>query len=284
MENDLSVKIYGVLGNPAKHSLSPLMHNAAFSALQIKAEYRIFEKTENELPSFLASLQSENIFGLNVTVPYKEKITFYLDNLSEEANLIGAVNTIKVYPDKLEGYNTDGDGFVRHIQDELGFGLRGKSISMIGAGGAARAVSAYLCINRVKSISIFDIDKEKRDNLIESLQKTFKKVSFRAAASIDKLYINKADLLINSTPVGMKEADPCLINPTQIHKGLFIYDLIYNPKRTKLLRLAQENGLKFSNGLGMLLYQGVRSFEIWTQRQAPVEIMREALLKGVENL
>jgi shikimate dehydrogenase len=283
MEKNSSSKIYGVLGNPAKHSLSPLMHNAAFKVLKINAEYKIFEKKPEEVEDFLHSLSQQNIYGLNVTVPYKEKVISFMDKLSLEARLIGAVNTIKVLNNKLEGFNTDGEGFLRHLSEVVKFNPQGKVIAIIGAGGAARAVCVSLSQKHPKAISIYDIDKPKAQALVEHLQNNFKEVDFQAADSIAGLNINKSGLLVNASPIGMKESDPCLVDKELLNSGLLVYDLIYNPAETELLRLAKEKGARTSNGLGMLLYQGARSFELWTGKNAPVEIMRKELTEGLKR-
>jgi len=283
MDNN-STKIYGVLGYPVKHSLSPLMHNAAFRALNINAEYRLFEKAPDELEGFIRSLAEEGICGINVTVPYKEKVIPYLNNLSEEAKLISAVNTIKATGNNLEGYNTDGDGFIRHLREDLGFEPGNKRAALLGAGGAARAVSVYLCVARAKAIAIYDVDKAKAQALAAMLVEHFKKVEVRSYNTIKDLNIKECDLLVNATPVGMKEPDPCIVDEHYIKNTQLVYDLVYNPRETKLLKMAKERGAKTSNGLGMLLYQGARAFEVWTGKPAPIEVMRTALNEGVNNL
>jgi len=284
MDKKSPTRIYGVLGWPAKHSLSPAMHNAAFRALKINAEYKIFEKKPQDLEGFLKSLTKENIYGLNVTVPYKETVTAFLDNISGEARLIGAVNTIKVSGNRLEGFNTDGEGFLKHLTEDLGFNPQGKIIAIIGAGGAARAISVYLSKNNPKAIAIYDIDKTKVSALLGHLKENFNNIEFRSADSMEELNIINSDLLINATPVGMKDSDPGLVDEKFIHKGLLVYDLIYNPKETKLLKIAKEKGARISNGLGMLLYQGALSFEHFTDRPAPIETMRQALKEGVNKI
>ena len=284
MDKNSPARVYGVLGYPAKHSLSPLMHNAAFRALNINAEYLIFEKTPQELSGFLHSLAKENIFGLNVTVPYKEKVIPFLNNLSDEAKLIGAVNTIKVSGDNLDGFNTDGEGFINHLSKDLKFNPTGKTVSLIGAGGASRAISVYLCQADPKSIAIFDIDKDKALGLVNHLKEDFPNIDFKLANSIEELKIPNCDLLINATPIGMKQSDAVLVEEKYLHKDLLVYDLIYNPAETKLLKTAKEKGARASNGLGMLLYQGARSFELWTDKPAPIEIIRQALNEGVKKI
>ncbi len=277
MDKESAVKIYGVLGYPVKHSFSPAMHNAAFKALNINAEYKLFEIKPQELNLFLGSLKEKNIAGLNVTIPYKEKVITYLDTISEDAKLIGAVNTVKVTKRGLAGFNTDGKGFLTHLSSVLGFNPRGKTIAIIGAGGSSRAISVYLSKTRPKRLGIYDLDKAKLLALLKSLRDNFKDIEIKEADSIGELDIKNCDLLVNATPIGMKLSDPCLVNATSIHKNLLVYDLIYNPKETKLLKLARENGARVSNGLGMLLYQGMVSFEIWTGRKAPQEVMQKAL-------
>jgi len=271
------MKIYGVLGYPVKHSLSPSMHNAAFKALKIDAEYRFFEVAPSDLNKFFDALMEKGICGLNVTVPYKERVISFLSSLSEEAKLIGAVNTIKISGKGLEGFNTDGEGFLKHLKEDLKFDPAGKNIAVIGAGGAAKAVSVYLSRTRPARISIYDIDTQKAKNLVHHLKENFSIPKINAAESVEGLDIRHCELLINATPVGMKESDPCIVNEGLITDKILVYDLIYNPKETKLLKLAREKGARVSNGLGMLLYQGMVSFEFWTGRKAPKAVMQDAL-------
>ncbi len=275
-------KIYGLIGYPVGHSISPLMHNAAFSYLNINAQYKLFPLKEEEIKGFLASLKQNNIFGLNVTVPYKEKVIPFLAAVSQEAGLIGAVNTIKVSDNKLEGFNTDGAGFLRHLNEDLKFNPRGKAIAIIGAGGASRAVSVFLCNNAPETLLIYDVDRDKLSLLVNYLKEKFKNISINAVDSVAALKIEKSDLLVNASPIGMKETDPCLVDGKFIHKDLLVYDLIYNPAETKLLKLAKEKGARVSNGLGMLLYQGMLAFGIWTGQIAPKEVMQKALWEGLK--
>lgn len=276
------IKTYGLVGYPAKHSLSPAMQNAAFKALKIEAEYKPFELKEEELTGFLESLKENNIQGLNVTYPYKEKVVPFMTSLSVEAGLIGVVNTIRVFPDGLEGFNTDGEGFYKHLTQDLKFSPSGKNIAILGAGGAARAIAVYLCKGQPSSIAIYDIDQSRVQALIERLR-YFKKVSFKAVESVHDLSIKDCSLLVNCTPIGMKQEDHLLVNPELIHKDLLVYDLIYSPVETRLLWVARERGAVCSNGLGMLLYQGAAAFKIWTGQNAPLEVMRQALEEGIRD-
>ncbi|MBM3249911.1 MAG: shikimate dehydrogenase [Candidatus Omnitrophica bacterium] len=278
-------KIYGLIGLPVRHSLSPAMHNAAFAHLKIDAEYRLFELRPEELEDFLSSLSQNRIFGLNVTVPYKEAVLGHLQWLAPEAESIGAVNTIVVKDkDHLEGWNTDGIGFHRHLTDDLRYDPAGKRAAILGAGGAAKAVADQLARRKAKSITLYDADKERSSKLTDKLNREFPECKAHAAGSINGLGLKGQDLLINATPIGMKEADPCLIEKGMLHSGLLVYDLIYNPAETKLLALAKEAGARTANGLGMLLYQGALSFEHWTDKAAPIAIMKEALEEGVKKI
>jgi shikimate dehydrogenase len=272
-------KIYGVIGYPVKHSLSPRMHNAAFKALKINAEYKLFPLREKELGTFLKGLPKKGIFGLNVTVPYKEKVIPYLDKISPLARQAQAVNTIKVVKRKLLGFNTDGKGFLRHLRQDLRFNPRGKSVVVLGAGGGAKAVLLALAGCRPVSIAIYDIDQRKARKLTAYLKKSFRGLEIRQASSIDTLGIENADLLVNATPIGLKKSDPLIVSRQFLRRGMLVYDLIYNPAKTKLLKAALKKGSRVSNGLGMLLYQGAESFSIWTGRNAPLEVMRRALTK-----
>lgn len=304
MENIIPAKIYGLLGYPVAHSLSPSMHNAAFKACSINAEYKLFPVKPEGLEEFLSwnNLKAHNIFGLNVTMPYKEKVIPYINGPSSyTVRLTQAANTIKIYPQKEEeeGFSTDGIGFCWHLQQELKFDYSRKRVAIIGAGGAAKAVSASLAISFSKpvmeyidnqldasiqpaSITIYDVDKIKASKWAEELGKEAISCEIKSVESIEEMDIKNQDLLINATPVGMRETDPSLIEPDMLGESIFVYDLIYSPPQTKLLNLAREKGLKSSNGLGMLLYQGASAFNIFTGVKPPVEIMRQALFEALK--
>jgi shikimate dehydrogenase len=284
MANEELRQIYGVVGFPVKHSFSPAMHNAAFNSLKINAEYRLFEVSPDDLGSFFAGLRQNNVFGLNITIPYKERVVPLLDWVSEEASFIGAVNTVRLARERTEGFNTDGEGFIRHLREAMGFDPLKKSIAILGAGGAARAISVYLARSKAKHIIVYDIDQEKTQKFIVHLRDNFPGVDITGVNSQAGLLLAEINLLVNATPVGMKPSDPCLVRADEFHPGLCVYDLIYNPRETSLLKLAKEKGCKTANGLGMLLYQGMRSFEIWTGRGAPKEIMEQALIEALSKL
>lgn len=274
-------KIYGLIGYPTKHSLSPVMHNAAFSALKINAEYRLFELKSQDLGCFLESLTERNIHGLNVTIPYKEKAIEYLDGYkSFGVRTIGAVNTIVIGREgRLKGFNTDYLGFSRHMSE---LKLKPKRVAIIGAGGAAKAVCFTLAKKDIDEFYVYDVDKNKSLDLARRFQPLFSKCKFLAVDSIEGLKIKNKDMLINASGIGMNKKDPCLVDASMLYTGLFVYDLIYNPAQTKLLKLAKDKGCRYSNGLGMLLYQGVASLNLWIKpKKAPVEIMRQALMDAL---
>jgi len=277
-------RTYGLIGNPIKHSLSPSMHNAAFSYLKIKARYKLFPLGDKELKTFLFSLNKKNIHGLNITIPYKEKVIQLTDGyLSSAVSAIGAANTLTVgRGNKLKLFNTDHLGFARHLKE---LKLNPKKAAIIGAGGAARAICFALGKRKAQEVSIYDIDKFRSLSLMERFNQIFPSTQFLAAESIAALKLEEKSLLVNASSVGMKEEDPLLVDASQLHPGLFVYDLIYNPSETKLLKLAKEYNIPYANGLGMLLYQGVEALNLWiSPKCAPVEVMRAALEKGAKKL
>jgi len=281
-ENSIT-KIYGVLGYPAKHSFSPAMHNAAFKYLKVKARYEKFEKSPQDLDGFLKTLSKNNIYGLNVTIPYKEKVLPYLNGYkSYGVRTIGAANTIVVEKNgKLKGFNTDYLGFYRHISE---LGLRPKRVAIIGAGGAAKAICYILAKKNAAEIYIYDIQKYKALDLVKKYNELFPECRFRPAATLEGLGLKDKDLLINASPVGMRDEDPLLIEASMLDSGIFVYDLIYNPPETKLLTQAKDKGCRYANGLGMLLYQGVESLGFWIKpKKPPIETMRQALEEAVKR-
>ncbi len=284
-----SRSIFGIIGYPVTYSLSPLIHNTGFKELGIDAEYQLFPLKENELDQFFKQLRdpSSAIQGLNVTVPYKETVLKYLDSFQPFAKKVNAINTIVINEDRtLHGFNTDGPGFLTHLTLE-GFDSTNKRIAILGAGGAARAIITVLCLlpERPESIKLYDIDTNKAEVLVNDLKERVDASIVETVFSIDDLNIEIADLLINATPIGMKEGDPSLIEEELIHPKLMVYDLIYT-KETPLVKLAKKNGAKAVSGLGMLFYQGVLAFQHWTNLQLEDDVkmkMQEALEQGINK-
>jgi len=275
---------YGIIGHPVKHSLSPAMQNAAFKACSIDAEYVLFDVEPGELEAFFNQIESERIAGLNVTIPHKIKVKEYLEKngmLDENAKKLGAVNTIKISGDgALCGYNTDGPGFYRSLIEDLKFEPEGKSIFVLGAGGAARAIIMYLG-NGPKTIRVSDIDDGKLKELKEHYVKYYDEKRLVIIKGSIRDALAKSDLFVNATPIGMKDGDPLPIDKNLLHSGMRIYDLVYNRPVTQLVKEANSVKLHAVTGLGMLLYQGAIAFEIWTGEKAPVAVMRKALKEAI---
>ena len=267
--------VYGIFGYPVKHSLSPLMQTAAFNALGIDAVYVPFEVSPENLENAVEGLKAMGIKGINVTVPLKEKIIPFLDSIDETARFMGAVNTVKNVDGKLYGYNTDGDGFVDSLKEE-GIGIGGKKVLIIGAGGSAKAIAYSLLKEGVERIVIANRTFEKAENLAVRLNE----IGAVDPVSLDYLnsIVDKFDILINTTSVGMRESDPSLFDYSLIKPGTVVVDIIYKPFETKLLKVAKSQGAKTINGLEMLIHQGARAFKIWTGKEPPIEVMRKALL------
>lgn len=277
------MKRFGLLGYPVKHSFSAAMHNAAFKELGIDARYELFEIRPKELQQAFKQLVKEGVCGFNVTIPHKEDIISSLDQIHPEAELIGAVNTIKVEEDRTtKGFNTDGPGFITHLTEVVGVNPQGKRISILGAGGAAKAVSVQLAKSGAKSIALFDIDQNKAEDLAAKLKDNFANCEIDLKSSADTLLEPQPDILINATPIGMHKDDELVFNPELFYAQLIIYDLIYNPVETFLLQEAKRKGCRgIFNGLGMLLYQGALALKIWLDLEPPIKVMDEALRKAL---
>ena len=281
-----SSKIYGLVGYPIEHSFSPLMHNAAFKKLNIPGEYHLFQKEPEEVESFLRRMENENIWGLNVTIPYKEKVLDFgcieLDKTACYAREIKAINTIVRRGKDLKGFNTDVAGFLRHL-NKLNFNPLNKRVAILGAGGAGKAVAYAVAKKGVSQIAIFDIDKERGESVSLMLGELFPELNISTVERIEQLDMINKDLLINATPIGLAKDDPCLIEDSILHEDLFVYDLIYNPSPTKLLSLAKNKGLRCSDGLGMLVYQGAFSFIYFTGTLIPYAKIVEAMWEAIDK-
>lgn len=267
-------KITGLYGYPVEHTLSPLMHNAAFEHLGLDYCYLPFSVHPDSLKTAVGAIRALNLAGVNVTIPHKESVIPYLDNVNEEALFIGAVNTIINQGGKLTGYNTDGRGFMRSLT-ENNISPDNKKMLIIGAGGASRAIGYYLS-EKAEKLYLFDTDKMKLEKLASDLSEIRNNIII-----LDKIArLEDFDLLINATPLGLKSTDPLPLDVSGLSPHQTICDLIY--KKTPLLSQSKGKGCKTIDGLGMLLWQGVLAFELWTGTPPPVEIMRSALLSGIQ--
>ena len=268
--------VYGIIGHPVKHSLSPLMQTAAFKALGIDAVYVPFDVDPENLGEAVNGLRALNVKGFNVTIPHKEGVIEYLDFVDEDAEFLGAVNTVKNEEGQLTGYNTDADGFLQSLIEE-GIELEGKRITMFGAGGAARAVGYAVLKGGAKFLNVVNRNFSKGKVVGELLGKRGNVLVFPLKENTIATLLKDTDIVINTTSVGMKPDDPPLFDYSLIPEGLTVVDIIYNPAKTPLLKAAKEKGCKTVNGLGMLIHQGAIAFKIWTGKEAPVEVMKKIL-------
>lgn len=280
MRIDGRTKIVGVIGHPVNHTLSPAMHNAAFSALDMNWAYLAFDVAPEALETAVRGLAALGIVGLNCTVPHKERAIPLLDDISQEARATGSVNTIEVRDRKLFGYSTDGEGFLRSLNDDLGLNPAGMSVVLLGSGGAARAIVVALEFARAATVRVANRTLSRAEKLCSDLagfSKNTALVPVPLQGNAIKKAIKEAHLVVNATSLGWRADDPLPIDPTTLHDKLAVLDTCYRTEGTALLKAAQERGLRSANGLGMLVYQGAASFRIWTARDAPVEVMRRAV-------
>lgn len=275
-------RVFGVLGSPITHSISPQMHNEAFRQLGLDCVYLAFEVGEKDMPTAVEGLRTLNVRGYNVTMPNKNIMATLCDKLSPAAEIIGAVNTVVNDNGILTGYTTDGTGYMRAVED-AGHNIIGKKMTLLGAGGASTAVFVQAALDGLSEISIFSRHNskfnERARNIIEKLKEhTTCKVNLYDLENeaLLRREISESAILTNGTSVGMApDTDNSIINDiTMFHKDLIVSDIIYNPRETKLMRLAKEAGCPTFNGLYMLLYQGAEAFKIWTGQDMPVDIIK----------
>src|SRR5512143_2209528 len=276
-------KIYGIFGYPVEHTFSPGMHNAAFKKLGMDACYVPFAVHPDRLGEAARAILPLGLGGLNVTVPHKEKIIPYLDELSEEARLIGAVNTIEVRQGRLVGHNTDGRGFLRSLKENAGFSPKGKKVLIFGSGGAARAVGFCLALAKAERIVFHDVDAGKAARLARDIRKKTDVISDAISSHGLSAAARDAHCLINATPLGLKKGDPLPLGRELLLPHHLVCDLVYNPPETGMLRAAKDRGARSLSGIGMLLFQGVIAFEIWTGAQAPIAVMKNALTRQLKG-
>jgi shikimate dehydrogenase len=261
------------------------MFNAAFRANDLDFTYVAMNVKKNGLAKAIEGMKALNIHGLNVTIPHKVKVVGYLDRVDPDAKMIGAVNTILNANGKLEGFNTDGTGAVRAIE-ESGTTLEGRNVVLIGSGGAARAI-AFTFSNRVGKLTILNRHVHKSEKLATELtKKTGRKVYFEGLRkeALERA-ISEADMLVNATSVGMSpNCDASILDGSLLRRDLVVFDIVYNPPETKLLKEATSIGAKAVNGIGMLVHQGGEAFRIWTSKEAPVRLMREVVTEELSRL
>ena len=266
-----------LLGSPVAHSISPEMHNEACSLLGLDYQYLAFDVTPDRLETAVNGLRELGVKGFNITMPDKNKMADLCDELSPAAQICGAVNTVVNDNGRLIGHTTDGVGYMMSAKD-AGCDLTGKRMVQLGAGGAGTAILVQAAMDGLAAIDVFNTKDQfwlRVEQIVAQLNgRTDCHVTLHDLADLDALRgcLAQADLLLNTTPVGMNRIPGCLIpDPTYFHPGLVVSDVIYEPQETQLLRKAREAGLKTFNGMYMLLYQGAAAFKLWTGQEMPVE-------------
>ena len=279
MKIDGYTRLAAVVANPIKHSLSPFIHNSAFEATNTNGVYLAWEVDATELAETVANIRRYQMYGINLSMPYKEQVIPYLDQLSEEACLIGAVNTVVNREETLIGYNTDGKGFFKSLPS---FKISGKRMVLLGAGGAAKAILAQAILDGVSQISVFV-----RSSSIEKTRPYLKKIQNATGFRVDLFAledvqdlqdsITQADLLVNATSVGMDGSSQPIPTSIVLPEKLLVADVIYQPFETPFLKWARKQGNQSINGLGMLLYQAAEAFQLWTGKEMPTDQIWELL-------
>ncbi|MGD9875003.1 MAG: shikimate dehydrogenase [Kiritimatiellia bacterium] len=270
-------KPYAVLGHPIGHTLSPVMHMAAFEALGMDAVYLALDVAPDKLMQVLPAMQAMGFGGANLTVPLKEIAFRGLKHLDETAKQAGAVNTVAFKDENISGFNTDGEGLLRALREAFGTGAEGLSVFVLGTGGAGRAAALSCARDGAKAVTLFDLDRARSERVAGEIRTAAGGISVSVLNESPEAGAQAADLIIQATPVGMKPGEAAPLKPDAFRKGQFVYDLIYMYPETLLLMAARKAGAKTANGLGMLLHQGAAAFEIWTGVKPPVDVMRKAL-------
>jgi shikimate dehydrogenase len=270
------VKRCYIIGYPVEHSMSPAMHNAAFKALGLDAEYRLAPVKPGQLEEFIDKLREGEVMGASVTIPHKVEVMRHLDHIDETARAIGAVNTIVHRESRLYGYNTDGTGGVGALTEEYG-SLKDRNVTILGAGGASRAITYQ--VSRVDCrVTVLNRSVERARHLVNDLKpQASAELSYGGFTQLPDI-IDDTDVLINTTSVGMSpNVSDSPVPEGLLHGGLFVYDVVYNPVKTKLLRDAEAKGAGTLSGVKMLVYQGAEAFRMWTGVEPPVQLMQKVV-------
>jgi shikimate dehydrogenase len=277
-----ATRLCAVYGSPIAHSASPAMHNAAFAALGLNWRYLAFEVDPKNLRAAIEGAKAMNFVGLNLTVPHKLLAVEMVDELDESAKKWGAVNTIKFVNQngkiRTIGFNTDADAIVTSLGEDLKMKLHGAKILLLGAGGAGKTAALKLASEKVAELFLVNRTKSKAEKIAAEIKKQFPSVE--VSVGFPK---TKVDLVLNATSLGLKPGDASPLDDKQffLKQTRTVYDMIYRPAETKLLAAAKAAGCKTANGLGMLLHQGAKAFEIWTGKPAPLDGMRRALEQNI---
>ena len=279
MKLDGYTRLAAVVANPIKHSISPFIHNTAFAATATNGVYVAWEIEASDLEQTIRNIRRYQMFGINLSMPYKEQVIPYLDELSDEARLIGVVNTVVNHDGTLIGYNTDGKGFFKSLPS---FTITGKKMTLLGAGGAAKSILAQAILDGANQISVFvrESSMEKTKSYLDRLEEqTGFKVDLYALEDVSELQarIAESDLLVNATSVGMDGKSSPVPESIVLPETLLVADIIYKPFETPFLKWARSQGNPGVNGLGMLLYQAAEAFQLWTGKEMPTEVIWQSL-------
>ena len=279
MKLDGYTRLAAVVANPIKHSISPFIHNTAFEATATNGVYVAWEIEASDLEQTIRNIRRYQMFGINLSMPYKEQVIPYLDELSDEARLIGAVNTVVNHDGILIGYNTDGKGFFKSLPS---FTITGKKMTLLGAGGAAKSILAQAILDGANQISVFvrESSMEKTKSYLDRLEEqTGFKVDLYALEDVSELQarIAESDLLVNATSVGMYGQSAPVPESIVLPETLLVADIIYKPFETPFLKWARSQGNPAVNGLGMLLHQAAEAFQLWTGKEMPTEVIWQSL-------
>ncbi len=277
-----STVLVGVIGNPVKHSLSPVILNAAFREAKINWVYTAFETPEEKLADAIGGIRALGIAGLSVTMPHKAKVCSLLDEISDSAQSLGAVNCIVNDAGNLKGHNTDGDGFLDAVKHDAGLDVTGKKVLVIGSGGSARSIIYSLGKAEAREIAVINRTKNKALDALELAGSVGRYVEENEISKV----VSEADLVINATPVGMSDTEGTSsfpLEPNLLTKGQLAVDLIYHPIATPWMEALRDREVEVHGGLSMLIFQAAKAFKLWTGKDAPVEAMRKAALDEIEN-
>lgn len=283
-----TTKLIGLLGNPLKHSMSPHMHNSAFEKLGLDYVYLCFEVEQGHVKEALEGLKTFNALGSNITFPHKQDVLEYLDDISEDAKIIGSVNTLLIDPKtkKITGYNTDGRGFVESIEEQ-GVTYKNRKVVIIGVGGAGRAIAIQLAYEGVSEIVIKEVNEELAREVKKTIEGNISTCNVKLLSQDEEELtqeLKDATLFINATPLGMKgKEEMCAISSAAVfpegNTSLFVYDIVYDPRETKFMKYAKEAGLKTCNGINMMIWQGAIAFKIWLGVDMPQDYVRQELFQ-----
>ena len=276
-------KPFAVLGHPIGHTLSPVMHNASIQALEFDGIYLALDVHPDRLMEVLPAMQTMGFGGVNLTVPHKEIAFHGLEKLDDSALLFGAANTVEFTEEGMVGHNTDGYGFIKALEEAFGKSVEDDAVFVLGCGGAGRAIALQAAVKGAKTLVLADIDADRVRRLKDEIIGLTPKVEVvEALCDCEKAELCRAcDLVVQASPVGMKEGDPSLLSAEAFREGQRAFDLIYMYPETAFLSTAREAGAGITNGLGMLLHQGARAFEIWTGIEPNIPAMRQALEEAV---